>query len=138
MSVSPRAAQGPRALRIRTVTKSEFQHSQVEIAAQAYALRPDVVGSCLGLASGAMRRPPSSWPAHGLEPTNQGGASGTRADNNLVSRERLHSRTREIASGAGRPPSGVAQCDYEQAKRELTGERDSDRQEARLTWAGTP
>jgi hypothetical protein len=51
----------------------------------------------------------------------------------LVPRERLHCRTRELALRAGRSPSDVAQRDYEQAKRELTGETNSERQDARLT-----
>jgi hypothetical protein len=41
-------------------------------------------------------------------------------------------RTRELALRAGRVPPHVAQTDYEQAKRELTGESDWDRQEAVL------
>jgi hypothetical protein len=44
----------------------------------------------------------------------------------------LHARTRELALLAGRPPPQVAQADYEQAKRELIGEWDRDRQEAIL------
>ncbi|OAM88310.1 hypothetical protein OH491_05775 [Termitidicoccus mucosus] len=47
-------------------------------------------------------------------------------------RERVHMRTRELAMIAGLKPSHVSQTDYEQAKREVTGESDADRQEAML------
>ena len=49
-----------------------------------------------------------------------------------VTREMVHARTRELALIAGRAPPHVTQADYEQAKRELTGEADMDRQEAML------
>jgi hypothetical protein len=49
-----------------------------------------------------------------------------------VTREMVHARTRELALIAGRAPPHVTQADYEQAKRELTGEADMDRQEAIL------
>jgi hypothetical protein len=49
-----------------------------------------------------------------------------------VTREMVHARTRELALIAGRAPPHVTQADYEQAKRELTGESDIDRQEAML------
>ena len=45
-----------------------------------------------------------------------------------VTREMIAARTRELALRAGRVPPQVAQADYEQAKRELTGETDVDRQ----------
>jgi hypothetical protein len=51
-----------------------------------------------------------------------------------VTRQRVHARTCELAVLAGRVPPQVAQLDYEQAKRELTGETDPDRQEAILDW----
>ena len=47
-----------------------------------------------------------------------------------VSREDVHVRARELALIDGRTPPNVSQADYEQAKRELTGEADLDRQEA--------
>jgi hypothetical protein len=47
-------------------------------------------------------------------------------------RETLHARTRELALRAGRIPPHVSQLDYEQAKREVTGEFDLDRQDAVL------
>jgi hypothetical protein len=49
-----------------------------------------------------------------------------------VTREMIHARARELAMIAGRAPPHVSQADYEQAKRELTGESDLDRQEALL------
>ncbi len=49
-----------------------------------------------------------------------------------VTRERVHARTRELALIAGRLPPHVTQSDYEQARREVTGESDFDRQEAML------
>ena len=44
----------------------------------------------------------------------------------------VQARSRELALIAGRVPPHVTQADYEQAKRELTGEPDMDRQEAML------
>jgi hypothetical protein len=49
-----------------------------------------------------------------------------------VTREMVHARTRELALIAGRVPPHVTRADYDQAKRELTGESDMDRQEAML------
>jgi hypothetical protein len=49
-----------------------------------------------------------------------------------VTRKMVHARTSELASIAGRAPLDVSQTDYEQAKHELTGESDVDRQEAIL------
>jgi hypothetical protein len=45
-----------------------------------------------------------------------------------VLRETLHARARALALDAGRDAPHVSQVDYEQAKRELTGESDIDRQ----------
>jgi|GEM_PF-3592248 len=50
----------------------------------------------------------------------------------LVPWERLHARAKELAGIAGRTPENVSQQDYEEAKRELTGEWDLNRQEAKL------
>jgi hypothetical protein len=47
-------------------------------------------------------------------------------------REILAARTRQLALRAGRIPPQVSQVDYEDAKHELTGETDMDRQEAAL------
>lgn len=49
-----------------------------------------------------------------------------------VTREMAQARARELASLASRTPTHVRQTDYEQAKRELTGESDVDRQDAVL------
>jgi hypothetical protein len=49
-----------------------------------------------------------------------------------VTRRMVQLRSSELALGAGRPAYEVRQADYEQAKRELTGERDIDRQNAIL------
>ena len=49
-----------------------------------------------------------------------------------VSRRMVRWRTDELALLAGRSGSEVRQSDYEQAKRELTGESDTDRQNAIL------
>jgi hypothetical protein len=45
-------------------------------------------------------------------------------------RARVDARTRELAQLAGRLPQAISQSDYEQAKREVTGETDLDRQGA--------
>jgi len=49
-----------------------------------------------------------------------------------VTHESVRARTRELALFAGRVPPHVTQADYEQAKRELTGESDLDRQQAMI------
>lgn len=49
-----------------------------------------------------------------------------------VTRERVNVRAHELAVIAGRAPPHVTQADYEQAKREVTGESDINRQEAML------
>ena len=48
------------------------------------------------------------------------------------SRAAVHVRTQELAGLAGRAHPRVTQADYEQAKREITGETDVDRQNAVL------
>lgn len=45
-------------------------------------------------------------------------------------REMAYQRTVELALLAGRKAHQIRQSDYEQAKRELTGETDSERQQA--------
>ena len=47
-----------------------------------------------------------------------------------VTREMVYARTIEFASLAGRASHEIKQFDYEQAKRELTGESDFDKQQA--------
>jgi hypothetical protein len=49
-----------------------------------------------------------------------------------VTRECLRARTRELAVRAGRMPPHVTQVDNEEARREITGESERDRQEAAL------
>jgi len=53
-----------------------------------------------------------------------------RAWRGPVTREMAQARARELALIAGRPAPLVLQSDYEQAKRELTGEWDFERQNA--------
>lgn len=50
-------------------------------------------------------------------------------------RERVGRRTRELAVLAGRVPPYVSQLDYEQAKRDVTGESLLERQESFLDAA---
>lgn len=47
-------------------------------------------------------------------------------------REMVRSRTQQLAAIAGRGAHQIRQSDYEQAKRELTGESDFDRQQSIL------
>lgn len=49
-----------------------------------------------------------------------------------VSRAAVHIRTQELAALAGRVAPQVSQADYEQAKREITGETEVNRQNAAL------
>jgi hypothetical protein len=49
-----------------------------------------------------------------------------------VTREMVYGRTLELASLAGRNSLQIKQVDYEQAKREITGESDFDRQQSLL------
>jgi hypothetical protein len=49
-----------------------------------------------------------------------------------VTRSMVHARARELALISGRLKTHVTQADYEQAKRELTGETDIDQQDAVL------
>jgi len=51
-------------------------------------------------------------------------------------REMVRRRTLELAAIAGRGPRYIKQVDYEQAKRELTGEWDFDRQQEILDGWG--
>lgn len=64
-----------------------------------------------------------------------GSQSATAVGRGQLTRAMVHTRTRELALRAGRLPPYVTQNDYEQAKRELTGESDPDRQEAALATA---
>lgn len=53
-------------------------------------------------------------------------------NNDPVTRDMVHARTRELAVIAGREPSQVTKADYDKAKLELTGEADLERQDAVL------
>ncbi len=53
-------------------------------------------------------------------------------------RDQLRLRTRELAGRAGRTPQQISQLDYEQAKRELTGEADAERQDSVLLALDPP
>jgi hypothetical protein len=65
-------------------------------------------------------------------PLNKGVLTKNSAGIGPVTREMVQTRARELAIIAGRAPLQMSQVDYEQAKRELTGESDLDRQEAML------
>jgi hypothetical protein len=65
-------------------------------------------------------------------PENEGVVSNNFSGIGPVSRAMVHERASELAQIAGRLPMSVTQADYEQAKRELTGEPDVDRQDAIL------
>ena len=87
-------------------------------------------------------------------PINLGVLAETGDSAGRVNRVMVNRRAHEIALNAGRRSPQVTQPDYEQAKRELTGESDSDRQDAllddlpkarrgdglsaRLPWASNP
>jgi hypothetical protein len=62
-------------------------------------------------------------------PINKGIIAEKLAGIGAVTRDMVHQRARELAMISGRAPHDVSQADYEQAKRELTGESDMDRQE---------
>jgi hypothetical protein len=72
---------------------------------------------------------PFSMPKKSL---NQGGVSKNLKGNGSVTRAMVNVRAHELTLIAGRTSPDVTQADYEQAKRELTGESDLDRQEAIL------
>jgi hypothetical protein len=46
-----------------------------------------------------------------------------------VTRDMVNARAKELALISGRPASGITQADFEQARRELTGEPDRDSQD---------
>jgi len=62
-------------------------------------------------------------------PLNQGVLTNNFAGIGPVTRPMVHARARELALIAGRSAQEVTQADYGQAKRELTGESDGDRQD---------
>lgn len=65
-------------------------------------------------------------------PLNKGVLTENSTGLGSVTRGQVQARARELSAIAGRVPPHVTQADYEQAKRELTGESDLDRQEAVL------
>ena len=65
-------------------------------------------------------------------PINKGALTENFVGIGTVTPEMVQARARELALLAGQAPPHVRQADYEQAKRELTGGPDMDRQEAVL------
>ncbi len=65
-------------------------------------------------------------------PLNKGILTENASGIGTVTPEMVEARARELAAIAGRVPPQPSQVDYEQAKRELTGEPDTDVQEAAL------
>jgi hypothetical protein len=65
-------------------------------------------------------------------PVNKGVLTIKSAGIGTVTREMVQIRARELGRLAGHVNPEVRQADYEQAKRELTGESDVDRQDALL------
>ena len=65
-------------------------------------------------------------------PLNQGVLTKSFRGIGPVTRAMVHARAAELAVIAGRISPQVSQVDYEQSKRELTGETDVDRQDALL------
>jgi hypothetical protein len=70
--------------------------------------------------------------------SNNGGSGDVPWLFRLVTPQMVRARTVELAIGAGRSAVEIRQSDYEQAKRELTGETDSDRQHAVIHRADDP
>jgi hypothetical protein len=68
----------------------------------------------------------------GKNPLSKGIISENFSGIGTVTRAMVHARASELALVAGRPEGHVSQAEYEQAKRELTGESDIDRQDAIL------
>ena len=65
-------------------------------------------------------------------PLNKGILTENASGIGTVTPEMVEARARELAAIAGRVPPQPSQVDYEQAKRELTGEPELDAQEAAL------
>ena len=63
-------------------------------------------------------------------PLNRGLISENFGGIGPVTRDMIHARARELALIAGHPAPHVTQVEYEQAKRELTGETEIDPQAA--------
>jgi|GEM_PF-2504597 len=67
---------------------------------------------------------------HSILKNSQGNISLIRP----VTRQMVYARTIELASTAGRTAHEIKQTDYEQSKRELTGESDIHKQQALLDF----
>ena len=65
-------------------------------------------------------------------PLKEGVLTENSAGLGTVTRKMVRERAIELAVINGRPAQEASKSDWEQAKRELTGETDGDRQEARL------
>jgi hypothetical protein len=65
-------------------------------------------------------------------PLNKGIIAENAVGIGTVSPEMVEARARELAAIAGRVPPELSEADYQQAKRELTGEPEMDVQEAAL------
>jgi hypothetical protein len=70
--------------------------------------------------------------------SNTGGSADVPWLFRLVTPQMVRARTVELAIRAGRNAVEIRQSDYEQAKRELTGETDSKRQHAMIHRADDP
>jgi hypothetical protein len=68
----------------------------------------------------------------GKNPLSKGIISKNAVGVGTVTRAMVNARAKELALLAGHPAGHVTQAEYEQAKRELTGESDTDRQDAIL------
>ena len=67
-----------------------------------------------------------------LNPLNKGVLTNNSTGIGPVTPELIHARARELALLAGRISSDVSPADYDQARRELTGGSDTDRQDTIL------
>lgn len=67
-----------------------------------------------------------------LSDRTQGARVGDRSSLGPATRAQVNARAHELAVIAGRAPPYVTQADYQQAKREVTGETELDRQDAIL------
>ena len=68
----------------------------------------------------------------GKSPLTQGVVTSNSAGIGPATRPRIHARAREPAVTAYRVPHQVSPAEYDQARCELTGQSDADRQEAEL------
>src|SRR5437016_14204119 len=70
-----------------------------------------------------------SWLIMRKNPLNKGVIMENAAGIGTVTSEMVEARARELAAINGRPSSEPSQADYQQAKRELTGEAETDPQD---------